>query len=82
MAPTTLAFTVAPVELGCGVASTVSPSTTSTGRELDLAAVVDAEALDLELLTLLDPYCLPPVWMTAYMARETPRKRRSEPVEC
>ena len=50
--PTTLAVTLAPASWA-GVASTVSPSTTSTGVRVDLVPGV-AEPLDVEALALFD----------------------------
>ena len=55
--PTTVAGHRGAGEL-VGVASTVSPSTSSTGVNVDLGALVDAEQLDVEALALGDPVLL------------------------
>src|SRR5436190_18456297 len=73
-APTTRAVTVAPSSCA-GVACTRSPSTTRTGASSTSLPSSSPRRSTSSRSPASTLYCLPPVRITAYMARETPGNR-------
>ena len=80
VAPTTLAFTIAPLELVAAWPARCRRRRRGRARARPRRRRRRRAARPRAARPASTLYCLPPVWMTAYMAREIPRIVPEEPV--